>query len=437
MKPFLHFWSLCIRPFHLVPSRFLPRPTRTRIPVLEVLENRCLLSATLQLTGAQSIVGGQNINVSNEPTSAQSEMSVDINPADPLNVVGFSHDFGSGFNEIDVFYSTDGGAHWQTNTIDEVDDGQGTATSRRFDPSIAFASNGDLYIAYGVDLGTQTKLIVARSQDGGASFNRFTAVDTQNKVDSAQGVDKWLLATGPDPSSAGGQAVYVAYNQVVAETSGTDQRVVIVGSNDGWATFTLPVTINDASIGTSNTDLRNNFPDPAVGPDGELYVSWVDYDSGLTTGSILLDRDLDGLFVATSAFGTDITVRTLVAPIFQRSVPAQPQRGIYNGPVLDADRSGGAFNGQLYITFVDDCTACNGDNYDVFLAHSSDRGATWSNLGTNVGNLESADSTDFLPWVDVDQKTGSVNVLYYTTDGDQTRDEENGISPIKLARCLG
>jgi hypothetical protein len=98
-------------------------------------------------------------------------------------------------------------------------------------------------------------------------------------------------------------------------------------------------------------------------------------------------------------------------------------RGIFTGPVLDVDRSGGPYNGQLYVTFVDDCASCVHPDYDVYLTYSDDQGGTWSPLPQR-GNVESRESTDFLPWVDVDQTSGSVNVIYYTTDGDPTGNDD-------------
>ena len=106
--------------------------------------------------------------------------------------------------------------------------------------------------------------------------------------------------------------------------------------------------INDPSIG--GTDSSNLFADPAVGPNGELYVSWHDIDGG----TIEFDVDRDGLFSFNDAFGADVTAVTLNSSFFKYSVPAQPNRVIFNGPNMDVDRSGGAFDGRIYITYVDE-----------------------------------------------------------------------------------
>jgi len=153
-----------------------------------------------------------------------------------------------------------------------------------------------------------------------------------------------------------------------------------------------------------------------VGPNGELYIAW----HSVATGELLYDRDLDGLFSGLNSFGIDTTAVSLFSNVYFKKVPAAPDRGIFTGSSLDVDRSGGTNNGSLYLAYVNNCDVCSGDNYDVFLARSADQGVTWVNTGRDPGNVENSSGTDFHAWVDVDQKTGSVSVVYYTTDGDQT-----------------
>lgn len=388
----------------------------------EPLEQRRLLAVTLDLGPAIALAPRLdteglpiNVNVSNQPTAYQSEMTLDVNPTNPLNLAGFSHRLDeSGFSvRMDVFWSDDGGNEWHVTNINDttdlnISDIYGPA-SVRFDPSIAFDADGNLYIAYGHQFlapGTNTvTLVVAKSTDGGASFTQFTAVDSETS--QLLPLDKWHLATGLDPLT-GDQAVYIAYSAISVSPAG----LRVAGSNDGGATFTV-VQLTDGN------DPRT-FPDPAVGPNGQLYVSWHD----LATGTINIRSDLDGLFASDHTLDVETIVRqlgvsTAVAPLL---VPAQPQRGLRNGPVLDVDRSGGEHNGRLYLTWIDadpnTFHPINNPNTDIFLAYSDDHGVSWSATGT-VGNVEDSTGTDFLPWVDVDQITGSVNVLYYTTDGDQ------------------
>ena len=374
---------------------------------IEELEDRVLLNATLELAGGQTIVGGTNLNVSNDGSSFQSEISLAINPMNPLNIAGFSHNIGGGAIDVDLYSSMDGGVTWTTNTIDGSDDG--TASTFRFDPSIAFDATGNLYVAYGMDptAGGPRELIVARSTDGGATLDQFTTVDV------GTGLDKWHLATGLDPST-GNQAIYITYVQFVASIP-----VKVSGSNDAGATFSAPVTIND-DFGSDSPQ----FADPAVGPNGELFISWTDRDDD----ELKVDVDFDGLFDATNTFGTDTVVTSWTRDLFKTLIPGQPERGIPNGPVIDIDRSGGANHGNIYIAYADVAAAADPSaSVNIYLVRSTDNGLSWSSpiLVDDGTTTSGTNSSEFLPWLDIDQTTGSVNVIYYSTQGDEATGNDN------------
>src|SRR5438552_4383246 len=108
-------------------------------PQLEGLEERRLLSAVLDLIGSQTLVAGTNINASHNATTGESEMQVAINPANPLQVTGFTHNVNN-LNEMSVFHSSDGGVTWSRTVIDGADDALGSGT--RFDPTLQFDANG-------------------------------------------------------------------------------------------------------------------------------------------------------------------------------------------------------------------------------------------------------------------------------------------------------
>jgi hypothetical protein len=380
------------------------RPGPSWRPALEVLEDRTLLSAKLVLNGPQTLVPLPDLSVNSAATVDKSEMTIAVNPANPLNVAGFSHYIKPSYDysQIAVFYSLDGGATWSTTLIGgtgSVDnDGQGSAsTFIRFDPTITFDDDGNLYVAYGAsNQFTNTKLIVGKSTDGGASFANadFRLVDTGPGYG---GVDKFYLSTGPAGPGTTTQAVYVAYER----NDSTGQPIMVAGSNDGGDTFTTPTAIDTFGGGSF-------FAGPGVGPDGELYVVW----QSTTDRKIKSRVKPDGLW-GSGPWDPTTAVKNLNQGLTQFSVPPQPRRGIYNTPSLDVDRSGGAHNGRAYVTWVDRIA---GTNTEVFLSWSDDNGATWSSTGT-TGNVEDGPGSAFHSWVAVDQASGSVNVLYRTNDG--------------------
>jgi hypothetical protein len=376
--------------------------------MLEVLEDRTLLSARLVLDGPQTLVALANVNVSQSTSVHHSEMTVSVNPANPANVAGFTHYIvpGSSFNydQIAVYYSVDGGNTWSrtliggTGSVDS--DGLGSSPNNvRFDPTIKFDANGNLFVGYGATIAgiNRTSVIVAKSTDGGASF----ANSDFRIIESAPrdiGVDKFYLAVGPAGPGTANQAVYIAYDRPFG-------AVFVSGSNDDGETFTTPVIVTPTG--------PNVFAGPAVGPNGELYVDWQSLNSQFS--EINVREKPDGLW-SSGDWNPTVTVRRLNSVVAGLSVPPQPRRGIYSAPSIDVDRSGGPNNGRAYVTWVD-LIGTSGTHTDVFLSYSDDGGATWSATGV-TGNVENANASAFHPWVAVDQSSGSVSVLYRTNDGD-------------------
>ena len=286
-----------------------------------------MLSVSLSLNGPQTIVPGATINVSNNAGLSQSEMSLVVNPTNPLNVVGFSHRLGTPIT-MDVYSSSDGGITWSTNEINNADDGLGVV-GNRFDPTLQFDANGVLYIAYGYRGQAtaplrNTGLVVARSNDGGLNFANFITADSQPDILTANptdtdtpGLDKWYIATGLDPVS-GNQAVYLAYLAFVTEGAGVDNHISVIGSRDGGANWTPRLVINDDSA-AGNFDSAS-YASPIVDNLGRLAVSWNDTDDM----SVVIDRDTDGLWSNAATFGNDVTVRTGVDVARRRSYTAGP-----------------------------------------------------------------------------------------------------------------
>ncbi len=110
---------------------------------LRVAEDRRMLKASLSLAGTQTLVGGVNVNASNDAASAEQNIAIDINPTNPLDVVGISQK-GTAYTTLGVYHSNNGGLTWTTTTIDNSFDSLG-ASAKRFDPVIAYDSTGKLF----------------------------------------------------------------------------------------------------------------------------------------------------------------------------------------------------------------------------------------------------------------------------------------------------
>jgi hypothetical protein len=349
-----------------------------------------------------------NVNVSNMMGN-ESEVSIDVNPTNRNNqvIVGHAPDF----QTMNTFFTLDGGQTWTPVPLGDAEDG--LTSTFRFDPTVAFDDNGNLYVGYGVRTtagggNTQRTVVVCRSTDGGQTYPQCTQLATNIDVGGAPGNDKWHLATGRDPFNPNQQNVYMAWTQNVQEQAGVDQRIVVSGSTNGGATFSIPLIIADDAIAGVDSAL---FADPAVGPNGELYVAWHD----LNSGQVLVDVSLDGGAI----FGTDNLVTTSGTG-FKTSIPPAPDRGVFVGPTVDVDRSEGPFNGRLYVTYTDLGPGGLPDT-NVFVRFSDDMGTNWS--ARTLVNDDGGTKSQFLPWLDVDQRTGLVNVVWYDARNDSNNQQ--------------
>jgi hypothetical protein len=373
---------------------------------IESLESRTLLTTALSLSGTQAILASANVRVSVDAATQQSEMSVAVNPTNPLNLVAFTHRIGASAT-MGTYYSFDGGNTWTPKVIDNSVDGF-TGTFR-FDPTLAFDANGRLYIGYGLDpSGGTRRLVVGRSLDGGVTYAGFSTV----KIDST--LDKWTMNTGRDPINPSQENVYIAYRV----TAGAATSVRCATSKDGGVTWPVDTLVPDnAQAGADNA----TFGMPAVGPNGELYVVWDDFDGQPVSSSIKMAFSAD----AGATFAPDRLIST--TPITRGNangftptsgtryhISAQPDRGILTVPTIAVDRSTGPRRGRIYAAYTTRGTGGGTDNVDVVVRFSDDTGATWSSA-VAVHNTASNTASQFLPWLDVDRHSGAVAVGYYDT----------------------
>jgi hypothetical protein len=84
-------------------------------------------------------------------------------------------------------------------------------------------------------------------------------------------------------------------------------------------------------------------------------------------------------------------------------------------PTIDTDRSGGPYDGRIYLAYSD-LGAGGAADFDVRVMSSSDGGFTWS--APVVVHDDGGTNSQFLPWVDVDQQTGQVVAVWYDARND-------------------
>jgi hypothetical protein len=374
-------------------------------------------------TGSVSV--GANVDMSNEP-GPQSETSIAINPSSPSQIV-------SGSNEIvrlpmRGYFSADGGSSWGAVDLPLPPPLVTNGTDFGSDPSVAWDTHGNVFYAYIVVFFSRgngvaingTELAVARSSDGGQTWkSAFFALQTgQSKFN-----DKPYIAVDDNPASPHRDTIYVAWDRFVGSSSGSN-GVLVSHSTDGGQSFSAPVFASSTAAGPKG-DIG---ADPFVGPDGTVHVAWHDVQNN----AIVEASSADG----GQSFGPTHTISpTTVA--FDVAIPAQASRGALVYPACGADTSTGPNRGTLYCSWLDQTPA---SGTDIFVARSTDTGATWS-APLRVNDDPAGVANDqFNQWLAVDPADGSVNLSWNDTRNDPahlstdifyTRSTDGGLSFTK------
>jgi hypothetical protein len=133
-------------------------------------------------------------------------------------------------------------------------------------PDLAYGADGTLYVSYVTLKGTENRphaVWLARSQDGGRRLEPPRRVS---------GPLAFQVRVATDPRRAG--RVYLTWLQAkevgLFLFPGTDNRIVATRSDDGGRTFSRPARVS------GRARVRTLAPSPAVGPDGALYVLYLD-----------------------------------------------------------------------------------------------------------------------------------------------------------------
>lgn len=197
-----------------------------------------------------------------------------------------------------------------------------------------------------------------------------------------------------------------------SQNSTDSSRIMFSRSTDRGQTWSNAIQINEISGNCIDSDETTEGAVPCVGTNGEIFVSWagpagIVFDRSLDQGNTWLNQDV---FVDSMPGGWNYDV---------------PGISRCNGlPVTKCDTSGGIYNGNIYINWTDQR---NGENdTDVWLAKSTDGGNTWSTPKRVNNDLPGRHQ--FLTWMDLDQITGKIYVVFY-----DRRDTQNNYTDVYMA----
>ena len=341
----------------------------------------------------EGATNGLDLSAHNSPDLVRS-------PIDQANVV-IANRIDSPRYSCAVHVSFDGGAHWQQTAI-PVPSGE---EPKCYAPDLAFAPNGTLYMSFVTLAGSANSphaVWLVRSRDGGKTLSSPEEIPL--------GENAFTVRLTADPDQQG--RLYVTYLHAgqlgLYRFTQPGNPIRVVRSDDGGRNWGDPIRIS------SPARERVVAPSPAVGPDGELYVLYLDLGEdqldyqGLHKGRGGEPYDGDwGLVLARSTdqgeSWEESVVDDGVVPAERFIVFTPPY------PAIAVDEG----SGRVYAGFTD---GREGDP-DVYVWSLPGGGDDWEGP-TRVNDTEPGDgTTQSLPQLSV-ASDGRLDVVYYDRRAD-------------------
>jgi len=216
-----------------------------------------------------------NIRVSSERSTSPEEVTITIDPQNPMNLFAAAN--------IDFFYnSTDGGQTWNEHRLSSTLGVWG-------DPCVIHDNDGNLYYShlsnppfgYWID-----RIVVQKSTDGGNTWDEGASVG----LTPPKNQDKEWMAYDKTESPYKGN-LYMAWTEFDMYGSpdiNDKSRILFSRSVDKSSSWSAPFVVSDITGSCLDDDNTVEGAVPAVGPDGEIYLSWSGHEV------LMFDKSLDG-----------------------------------------------------------------------------------------------------------------------------------------------
>lgn len=390
-------------------------------------------------------------NAIDATAEAESELHAAINPLDSNNIImsAMRQDPNNILSPLTfpTYYTKDFGETWELSAFDgTIDDGFVVGGG---DPIIVFDTEGTAYICWltlSTDLTFETTIALryAVSTDGGATWTAAeTPLDEGNAgslLDILGGgvvgsglkfVDKeWLAVDRSD--SPYRNTIYASYLTIESEDGeNIDLNITLRKKAANEERFTT----NSVQVNTDTYKVIQ-FTSIDVDNEGTVHVSFAGTLDSLNW-SLYHAQSTDGGDTFTQEKKvSDFHIPRLSGDEPESNVVGIDEQRLYPCPHLVVDKSGGEYDGQLYMVWT-----ANGldlkktEGLDIYYARSLDGGRNWSDARVlnDDGLVESHQfypsmtvndkGTLIVSWYDRRDDANNLNTLYYLTysnDGGET-----------------
>ena len=377
------------------------------------LGQRLLLSTLIAISptvilATSSYLPPGNIRVTNS-FQLDNEEQVWICPTDSNIIIANWRDFRLGYRQVGVGRSTDGGQTWTDSLISQAME-VFFGNSQQSDPTMTVDRLGNFYMsvldwdAFGFT--NESYIAFYKSIDKGVSWTGpviHVPVPNNQVFEDKQFIT--VDRTG-GPFDGNLYCTWARFPNIEPAN-----RMAFVRSIDGGASFEDTIIIGppQSSSSCGSNISSGQFPIPVVNSNGDLHCFWlgIAVDSGVpcnSTWAIKQRSSTDG----GASFGA-------AKEVLDVSGWSSATNGIniYSNPVVDADISGGPFDGNMYMAFTNFGPE-DGSRADVDLILSTDNGVNWSNRVQINDDANSSLNDSFHPWLIVNDE-GVVILIFYDT----------------------
>jgi hypothetical protein len=324
------------------------------------------------------------------------EPTIFINPKNTDEIV-------AGSNINNVFVSNNGGYTWTANVL------VSSAYGVWGDPVTIIDTAGNYYFFHLSNPPSGNwidRIVCQKSTDKGLTWSDGNYMG----LSGTKAQDKeWAVVDRTNNN------IYVTWTQFDAYgSSSPDCKSMIrfsksTDAGDSWSDA-IKINVVDGDCIDSDNTVEGAVP--AVGPNGEIYVTWAGpnglvFNRSLDQGVTWLDYEIP---VSDMPGGWDIDI-----PGIMRC----------NGfAITVCDLSGGANHGTIYVNWSDQRNGL--DDTDIFLVKSTDGGNTWTEP-TRI-NDDPPGRHQFFTWMAIDQATGYLWFVYY-----DRRNYTNNMTEVYMA----
>jgi hypothetical protein len=355
---------------------------------------KSIFTIILVLFFGSAIAQYPNIQIGNQYNP--NEPSIMINPLNPQQIV-------AGANNDNYYFSVDGGYVWMDGTITSDYGVWG-------DPCIIVDTAGSFYFLHlssppypgnWID-----RIVCQKSVNGGQTWSNGSYMG----LSGTKAQDKaWAVVNRTN------NHIFTTWTQFdyYGSANPADSSIIRFSKSlDGGLTWSDAKRINRVAGNCLDMDETVEGAVPALGPAGEIYVSWTGplglvFTRSLDEGETWPDTNI---FVSDIPGGWDFNI-----PGISRA----------NGlPITCCDISQSPYRGNIYINWSDQRNGPT--DTDIWFVKSTDGGNTW--CAPKRVNDDAPGSQQFFTWMTVDQSTGFIWFVFY-----DRRDYTDAMTDVYMA----